>query len=592
MASTLAHRGPDDQGTWADDVVGLGHRRLSILDLSSAGHQPMALAERGLVLSYNGEVYNFAELREELTRSGGPFRTGTDTEVVLRAFAAWGPASFARLNGIFAFALWDARSRELWLVRDRFGVKPLYYAEHDGDLAFGSEIKSLLEWNPLLREPDVPALHEYLWFGNALGTRTMFAGIRQLEAGHYLRCTTDGTVRVASWRIEDVDARAQILERLRRSVRGQLVADVPVGVMLSGGIDSSAITAFASEAVSGLKTYSVGFDFMTGPTELPRARRVAEHFGTDHHELMIRGGESRAVIEALVDAHDEPFGDAANIPLFLVSRAIRDQVKVVLQGDGGDEIFAGYRRHSMISRYPDWPRAAHLALAATGLLSQGRRVQQARRMLRVLAERDAGRRMALYLTMESPLDPPTGILSAEWRRRIEAHDPFARYEACARRFGRETPLQMMRYTDCAVILPDTFLEKVDRSTMANGLEVRVPFLDANIADYALGLPADMVARGGETKRILKAALRGTVPDYVLDAPKTGFGVPYGEWLATDLHDYMREVLTDPAVARWGVFDAARIDRCMREHRAGRGRYGFLLWKALHLALWYERRIAS
>jgi asparagine synthase (glutamine-hydrolysing) len=187
MASTLAHRGPDDQGTWADDVVGLGHRRLSILDLSSAGHQPMALAERGLVLSYNGEVYNFAELREELTRSGGPFRTGTDTEVVLRAFAAWGPASFARLNGIFAFALWDARSRELWLVRDRFGVKPLYYAEHDGDLAFGSEIKSLLEWNPLLREPDVPALHEYLWFGNALGTRTMFAGIRQLEAGHYRR---------------------------------------------------------------------------------------------------------------------------------------------------------------------------------------------------------------------------------------------------------------------------------------------------------------------------------------------------------------------------------------------------------------------
>lgn len=600
MAIALAHRGPDDQGTWNDDVVGLGHRRLSILDLSNAGHQPMELAERGLVLSYNGEVYNFAELRAELKDRGRSFRSGTDTEVLLHAFAEWGPASFARLNGIFAFALWDTRERTLWLVRDRFGIKPLYYAERDGELAFGSEIKTLLEWNPALREPDPAAMHEYLWFGNALGTRTMFAGVRELEAGHYMRCTAGGCRIEAYWRIEDVsrvtateaEACEAVRDRLRRSVHGQLVADVPVGIMLSGGIDSSAITAFASEVVSGLKTYSVGFDFMKGPTELPKAKRVASHFGTDHHELMIRGGESREVIEALVDAHDEPFGDAANIPLFLVSRAIRDQVKVVLQGDGGDEIFAGYRRHSMISRYPDWPRAAGLALAAAALLPQGRRVQQARRMLRVLSERDAGRRMALYLTMESPLDPPTSILSPEWRRRVEASDPFARYDECARRFAGETPLQMMRFTDCAVILPDTFLEKVDRSTMANGLEVRVPFLDAMIADYALGLPADMVARGGETKWILKAALRGTVPDFVLDAPKTGFGVPYGEWLATDLYGYMREVLTDPAIVQWGIFDTRRLDRYMQEHRAGRGRYGFLLWKALHLALWYQRRIAS
>ena len=600
MANALAHRGPDDQGTWADDVVGLGHRRLSILDLSSAGHQPMQLAERGLVLSYNGEIYNFAELRTELIASGESFRSGTDTEVLLRAFAQWGPASFVRLNGIFAFALWDAVERTLWLVRDRFGVKPLFYTRQGQELAFGSEIKALLEWMPCLRTPDPAALHEYLWFGNALGTRTMFAGISELEPGHYMRCTADGCERAPYWRIEDVprvspsvdDARDQIRERLRRSVRGQLVADVPVGVMLSGGIDSSAITAFASETISRLRTYSVGFDFMTGPTELPKARLVAEHFGTDHHELMIRGGETRDIVEALVDAHDEPFGDAANIPLFLVSRAIRSEVKVVLQGDGGDEIFAGYRRHAMISRYPDLPRAAGLALAATGLLPQGRRVQQVRRMLRVLSERDFGRRMALFLTVESPLDPPTSIVSPEWRRRLETSDPFARYAECARRFAGESPLQAMRYTDCAVILPDTFLEKVDRSTMANGLEVRVPFLDAAIADYALGLPADLVARDGVTKWILRSALRGVVPDFVLDAPKVGFGVPYAEWLATDLYEYMREVLTDPAVQRWGFFDSPRLERCMQAHRAGRGRYGFLLWKALHLALWYERRIVS
>ncbi len=600
MARSLVHRGPDDHGIWADDVVGLGHRRLSILDLSSAGHQPMELAERGLVLSYNGEIYNFAELRAELATTGGPFRSGTDTEVVLRAFAQWGPASFARFNGIFAFALWDTVQQTLWLVRDRFGIKPLYYSTVDRELGFGSEIKALLEWKPALRQPDPAALHEYLWFGNALGTRTAFTGIHELEPGHFMRCTADGCQRAVYWRIEDVprigdsvdEARTQIRDRLRQSVRGQLVADVPVGVMLSGGIDSSAITAFASETVPGLKTYSVGFDFMTGPTELPKAKRVAEYFGTDHHELMIRGGETPEIVEALVDAHDEPFGDAANIPLFLVSRAIRDDVKVVLQGDGGDEIFAGYRRHALISKYPHLPGTASLALAATGLLPQGRRVQQGRRMLRVLAERNAGRRMALFLTMESPLDPPTGIVAPAFRRQLLATDPFARYEECARRFACETPLQMMRYTDCAVILPDTFLEKVDRSTMANGLEVRVPFLDAVVADYALGLPADMVAPGGVTKSILKSALRGTVPDFVLDAPKAGFGVPYAEWLATDLYDYMREVLTDPVIRQWGFFDAPTLERYMLEHRAGRGRYGFLLWKALQLALWYERRIAT
>lgn len=600
MAGAIAHRGPDDEGLWADQVVGLGHRRLSILDLSQAGHQPMELAERGLVLAYNGEIYNFAELRAELGGRGARFRSGTDTEVVLHAFAAWGPASFARMNGLFAFALWDTREQTLWLVRDRFGIKPLFYAERDGELVFGSEIKTLLDWMPSLREPDPAALHEYLWFGNALGTRTMFAGIRELEPGHYMRCTADGCEREAYWRIEDVTrrddpvdvARDELRARLRRAVRGQLVADVPVGIMLSGGIDSSAITAFASEAAPGLKTYSVGFDFMTGPSELPKARRVAEHFGTEHHELMIRGGETRDIVEALVEAHDEPFGDAANIPLFLVSRAIRDEVKVVLQGDGGDEIFAGYRRHSMISRYPDWPRAAGLALAATGLLPRGRRVQQARRMLRVLAERDFGRRMALYLTMESPLDPPTAIVSAEWRRRLEASDPFARYAECAARFAGESPLQAMRYTDCSIILPDTFLEKVDRSTMANGLEVRVPFLDAQVADYALGLPAELVARKGVTKWILRSALRGVVPDFVLDAPKVGFGVPYAEWLATSLSAYLEEVLTDPVTTGWGFFDTPRLLRYVRAHKAGQGRYGFLLWKALHAALWYQRRIAA
>jgi asparagine synthase (glutamine-hydrolysing) len=600
MALSIAHRGPDDWGVYADESVALAHRRLSIIDLSSAGRQPMELPDRGLVLTYNGEIYNFRELRSELEAGGSVFRSRTDSEVILHAFARWGADSFSRLNGMFAFAIWDARERALWLVRDRFGIKPLFYARHDKGLAFASEIKALLQWRPDLRRPDPVGLHEYLWYGNALGTRTTFEGIREVEPGHYLRRTPDGESQGAYWTIETVPAvdaplsevRTEVRERLRRAVRSQLVADVPVGVMLSGGIDSSAITAFAAEALPSLGTYSVAFDFAAGESELPKARKVAEHFGTDHHELFVTSGDAGGIIEQLVDAHDEPFGDAANIPLFLVSREIRGEIKVVLQGDGGDEIFAGYTRHALMSRIPDYPLLARLTLAATSPLPRTRPVERVRRLLRVMAEPTLGRRMALYLTMESPLDPPTSILTKEARASIESSDPFARYVECATRFAGRSDLQTMRYTDCAVILPDTFLDKVDRSTMANGLEVRVPFLDAEIADYALGLPADLVARNGTTKWILKSALRGVVPDFVLDGPKVGFGVPYAEWLATTLGGYLEEVFSDPVVRQWGFFDTAAVLRRAKAHREGRGRYGFLLWKALNAALWYRRRIAA
>ncbi|HEV2149057.1 MAG TPA: asparagine synthase (glutamine-hydrolyzing), partial [Longimicrobiaceae bacterium] len=362
MTSRLAHRGPDDRGVAVRGGVALGQTRLSIIDLSEAGHQPMSSPDGQVTLVYNGEVYNFRELRARLESQGAAFRGRSDTEVVLAAYLAWGLDALPLLDGMFALAVWDGRNGELHLARDRFGIKPLYYRAEGGSLAFASEIKAILAGGAP-REVDWEGLHEYLWYGNALGENTLFHGIRRVPPGHRLTWGPDGLRVAPFWLLEDVPpvaddvetATAGVRERLEGAVRSHLVSDVPVGVFLSGGIDSSAITAFASRHHGGrLKTFSVGFDFDRGVNELPRARRVAQHFGTDHRELHVAGADIRGVVERLVRCHDEPFGDAANIPLYLLCEQLGGEVKVVLQGDGGDELFAGYRRYEILARERSW----------------------------------------------------------------------------------------------------------------------------------------------------------------------------------------------------------------------------------------------
>jgi asparagine synthase (glutamine-hydrolysing) len=595
MVSALRHRGPDANGCFVKGPVGIGHTRLSIIDLSEAGSQPMHSADGRFVLSYNGEVYNFAQLRRELEAEGCRFVGNSDTEVVLYALARWGRPAIRRFHGMFAIALWDEQTRELLLARDRFGIKPLYYAARSTTLTFASEVKSIRsagDWHPTI---DPAALHEYMWYGNALGERTMYEGVRRLLPGQTLTFGATGASIETYWRVEDPlpvedgldTAVSQVRERLEQAVSTHLISDVPVGVFLSGGIDSSAITAFAARHYSGrLRTYSVGFDFEVAKSELTMARLVAQRFDTDHAELHVAGADLKAVIESLVDCHDEPFGDAANIPLYLLCQQLRGSVKVVLQGDGGDEMFAGYRRHAVLSHAHLWGLAARLGGIAGGLLPA-----RHRRFLAAVGERDSALRMALLMTMESAAAPPTGILSRAMRDCVVTHDPFQRYRELDRRLPGFDPLQRMLRTDAAIVLPDTFLEKVDKSTMAHGIEVRVPFLDDGLSEYAMGLPGSMKVHRAQTKWILRRALRTIVPDDVLDAPKTGFSVPYGHWLRTSLAPYLRDVMTDPVTDRSGLFDRPVAERLINEHVAGTRDHGFLLWKSLHLALWNARYLA-
>jgi asparagine synthase (glutamine-hydrolysing) len=597
MNETLRHRGPDDAGVYAEGPVLLGHRRLSIIDLSPTGHQPMASPDGSVVLVYNGETYNFPELRRELATRGHVFRGTSDTEVVLAAYLEWGEACFARLNGMFALALWDARARRLLLARDRFGIKPLHYRWQDGRLVFGSEIKAILAHGDP-RRLDWGFLHEYLWYGTSLRERTAFQGIRKLLPGHYLRADAQGVSEHAWWRPEDLserrepehELRARTRELLERAVARHLIADVPVAVFLSGGIDSSAVTVLAARHYAGkLKTFSVGFDFSGDHDERPVARRLAAEVGTEHHELFVSTDQLEPVIEELVGSHDEPFGDAANIPLLLLCRQLRGHgVKVALQGDGGDEIFAGYRRYNVLSWERLWKALARPGLPALRWLPDGPPAARLRRFLRAVSEPDPGLQLALLMTQEDADSRPERILHPEARRAIAASDPLRAWREVAGALGRLDAVQRSLWADCAILLPDQFLPKVDRATMSQSIETRVPFLDTELTDYVMPIPSRHKVKRLQKKHLLRAALRGTVPDYVLDRPKHGFGVPYARWLRERLRPWMESVLLDPGPLRTGLFDAPALERTIAEHVAGTRDHGFLLWKALQLALWQDR----
>jgi asparagine synthase (glutamine-hydrolysing) len=594
MTETLSHRGPDDQGIYVRGAVGVGHRRLSILDLSAAGHQPMESKADGLVLVYNGELYNFPTLRSLLEQEGVAFSSSGDTEVLLKAFAQWGPATFSRFNGMFAFAVWEAKAKTLHLVRDRFGIKPLYYYRVGSGLVFGSEMKAILASGRVSRSLNWGALHEYLYYGNPLGENTFFEGLTELLPGHCLTLSPGGLRVSPYWSVENIQpvaddlavATQTVRQRLDDAVAAHLISDVPVGVFLSGGIDSSAITALASKHYQGrLQTFSVGFDFDGGVHELDKARSVADRFQTDHHELHISGQEMPAVIEKLVRCHDEPFADAANIPLYLLCERLKGSVKVILQGDGGDEIFAGYRRYNALAHARFWRCVSAIASVLAPLCPKGPAYWRGMRFLQAMGHGDPAMRMALLMTQEARRDPPTRVLSAEAAQRLQSYDPFESYRGLQTKLAGLDTVQRMLYVDCVNLLPSQFLEKVDKSTMAHSIEVRVPFLDVALTEYAMGLPSDMKVRSFQKKWILRRALRGVVPDEILDGKKTGFGVPYQYWLREPMADYMRAVLLDPAVLRWGLFDEAQLCRCMDEHVDRRRDNGNLLYKLLNLALW-------
>lgn len=600
MGDAMVPRGPDAKGAWlsGDGRVGLSHRRLSIIDLTETGAQPMEGSDGLSVLSYNGEVFNYREIRRQLEKTGHRFRGDSDTEVVLAACREWGVGgAVPRFIGMFAFALWDEQAGKLYLVRDRLGIKPLFLARAPGLILFASTLKPLLACPSFSREVDREALQYYLQFQYVPAPHSIFRHARKVLPGHMMEVLPDGNVRDREywdlsrhWRtgLEPARTEEEYLEELASllssSVRYRLVSDVPLGAFLSGGIDSSLTVALMQQASSmPVKTFSIGFQ-EKGYDESVYAKEVAKHLGTDHHEKMCTAAEALALVRKIPDAYDEPFADSSAIPTMLVSEFTRQHVTVSLSGDGGDELFCGYPRY-------DWVRQGEAAMGVPALL---------RRPLCMLLSRipvHKVQRAAESLLYDDPAQMYYHTVGIFERRRMGeiipevSDDSHLSYFRTFRddRWGGIVERAMA--TDIRTYLPDDILSKVDRASMAFSLEARVPLLDHRVVEFAARLPMEYKVRGGETKYLLRKVLYRLVPRELLDRPKMGFGIPVNRWLRNELRPLLDEYLGADRIRKEGFLLPAGVSRVVDEHLSGRQDNQYRLWALLVFALWRERYLA-
>lgn len=596
MTNSISHRGPDSGNIYVNKNLGVGHRRLSIIDLSQSANQPMFSENQNFVIAFNGEIYNFRELKDDLIKENYAFRTSSDTEVILNGYIAEGVSFFKKLNGMFSISILDIEKNELILARDPFGIKPLYYLKNKNLLAFGSEMKPIKQLENINLTISNQGLTEYLWFGNPLGNNTIYNEIHELSPGTCMVISTENITQHSFFDPNEVKlnqkSEKEIVEDIKnlfdKAIERHLISDVPVGVFLSGGIDSSAITAFASKYYKNkLNTYSVKFDYDKGDNELPLAKKVAEKFNTNHHEVEISGKDLINVIESLVEAHDEPFGDAANIPLYLLTRKLKGEIKVVLQGDGGDEFFGGYSRYNTIVNKSKWIFVSKFLFLLDLIPSSNNKLMQFKRFLRAISQKEKYKRNALLLTMESKYSNPIRVLNDNWKQKVAGINPFKRYKEVYDLFPENISDEQAIYlADAQIILKDTFFEKVDKPTMSNSMEVRVPFLDKYLATYAMGVSPEIKTKNGEQKYLLKKAMRGVVPDEILDGKKKGFGVPYGYWLSNNLEEHFKEQLNTEKVKE--ILDVKEILSLFNLHKKNKGNYGFLLWKTYIFSVWINK----
>ncbi|UJJ57564.1 amidotransferase 1, exosortase A system-associated [Rhodanobacter denitrificans] len=604
MRDAQLHRGPDEAGLYLGKGVGLGHRRLSIIDLGH-GQQPMVDEAAGLVLIYNGELYNFPSLRAELEARGVVFRSRCDTEVLLRAWQQWGEACLARLVGMFAFAVWDMRTQRIYLARDQLGIKPLYYGfTRSGELVFASELKGLLAHPGVERRLDPRALEDYLALGYVPDPRSIYRGIFKLPPGHWLswhagepepvpRQYWDVPFKVAADMTAD-EAAAQLHGLLDRAVAGQMIADVPLGAFLSGGVDSSAVVVSMSRASQQpVRTCSIGFDH-GGFDESAYARRVAEHLHTQHFEQRV-SADDYDLLDTLAAVYDEPFSDSSALPTYRVCGLARTQVTVALSGDGGDENFAGYRRYRLHAWESGLRARLPLALRKPlfGVLGSlypkadwAPRPLRAKTTLQALGRDDVEAYFHTVSTTSTALRQQ--LYSAGFKRELQGYNALAVFRAHARRAPTDHPLLLAQYLDFKTWLPGDILTKVDRASMAHSLEVRVPLLDHRLVEWASSLPPGLKLRGGTAKYILKKTLEPDLPNDVLYRSKMGFRVPVAAWLRGPLARRARDALLAGAVAECGYFEPAVLDRLLQQHAAGRRDHSATLWSLLMLDAFLRR----
>lgn len=602
MANRIAHRGPDAEGFWVGPGVGLAHRRLSIIDLA-AGQQPLGNEDGSIQVVFNGEIYNYPALREELLKRGHVFRTHSDTEVLVHLYEECGDALVERLRGMFAFALWDSPQRRLLLARDRLGIKPLYVYRDVEKTLFGSEIKALLAYPGIPRDLDLCALEDYLAFGVVLGPRSIFKSIAKLQPAHTL--TIDQGKETSSprrywqlrWQPDDsLSAEAwqeAIRAKLAETVKVHLLADVPVGAFLSGGVDSGAVVACASQAAGSLQTFSIGFEEKEY-SELSHARQVAERYGTRHVEEIVKP-DAVTLLEDLSLYYDEPFADSSALPTFLVSRLAARHVKVALSGDGGDEAFGGYRRYAHDLGEAAWRRRLPRWLRRGVLGPLARIWPKADWLPRPLRLKTALTNLSLhaadaYVNTLSVCRPPLRrrLLAPDVVRSLNGHVPGLEISAAFAQANDQRPLDGMLSADTATILPDDFLVKVDRASMACGLEVRPPLLDHELLELAARVPADWKVHDGETKWIFKKAAESWLPAETIWRPKQGFELPIDAWLRGPLNSMIEETVLAPGSKLDGLIERHEAERLYRAHQSGSGRHGPVLWSLLVLARWAER----
>lgn len=594
MTDAMLHRGPDGNGCWTAPGVGLGHLRLSIIDLEGSA-QPMLSEDEACVLTFNGEIYNFQEVRAELAAMGHRFRTSGDTEVILAAWRQWGVGCLDRLNGMFAFAIHDQRTQSLFIARDRLGVKPVHYVPlPDGSVIFASELKGLLAHPALRRAPDPQAVDDYLAFGYVPDHRCFVAGVKKLPAGHYLMLERGKPLPapVQYWDVDFsrrargsvADLEAELMHHMRAAVASRMIADVPLGAFLSGGVDSSTVVALMAErSTQAVKTCSIGFD-VAELDESDYARRIAERFATEHRSRIV-SPDDIGIIDQVAAQFDEPFADASMLPTFRVCQLARENVTVALSGDGADEAFAGYRRHvfhhgeervrnllpqglrgpvfgALGALYPKADWAPRPLRAKSTLLSLAR--SGAEGYTDAVGVTGYAQRQSLYSDSQ---------ITALGGYRGEDH-MIALMEAAPARTG----LDAAQYADMKLWLPGDILTKVDRTSMAVSLEAREPLLDYRLIEFAATLPDAMRVRGGQGKWLMKHAMRGTLPDDILYRPKMGFVSPIAQWFRGPLAEQARAIATGSALARSGWFNTARLSEIAEAHISGRSDNSRLLWQ--------------
>jgi asparagine synthase (glutamine-hydrolysing) len=603
MNEAIRHRGPDEDGFYFSDGVGLAMRRLAIIDLKS-GQQPIHNQDRTAWIVFNGEIYNYRELREQLEALGHEFYTDSDTEAIVHAYDQYGTDCPKHLRGMFAFAIWDERTKSLFLARDRVGKKPLLYAELDGELVFGSEFTALLQHPRISRDVDVEAIHYYLTFICVPAPLTAYRAIRKLEPGHWLLWRGGEIKTERYWQLDfskkvsldEAEAGERVVELLREAVRVRLMSEVPLGAFLSGGIDSSAVVALmAQESSEKIKTFSIGFDEQDF-SELHHARRVAEHVGADHHEFIVRP-DAMEVLPTLVEHYGEPFADSSAIPSYYVSKETRAFVTVALNGDGGDECFAGYQRYAAMNiaqKYANLPGAlrngviSNVVNALPGFDTRQNPLRKARRFLAAASLPPVER----YLRWVSSFDEAAkqNLYAEGFRQQTAKFRTASILEPWFAKANGAGIVDAALLTDTMTYLPNDLLVKMDIASMTVSLEARSPFLDHRLMEFAASLPEKLKLRRLTTKYLLKRVLKKLVPAENLNRSKMGFGVPIGHWFRGAMQPFLRETLLSEKALGRGLFKPEMVRQLIDSHVSVKADHSHRLWTLLMLELWFERFI--